>query len=148
MKVPVIPIVIGSFGTITKGLVHRVEELEIGGLVATIQTTALLRSASILRSVLETWGELLSLKLHCETIRNPVYNMQLKKEKKPNQITHVHTHIYLDICVYVRMYEGFFVCTCAYMWVSYGMCVCVCVFLFRSHNNSFFQLSTYPTFLS
>ena len=36
--------------------------------VETIQTTALLRSARILRRVLETWGDLLSLKLQWETI--------------------------------------------------------------------------------
>ena len=40
----------------------------IGGRVETIQTTALLRTARILRRVLETWGDLLSLKLQWETI--------------------------------------------------------------------------------
>ena len=34
----------------------------------TIQITALLRLARILRRVLETWGDLLSLKFQCETI--------------------------------------------------------------------------------
>ena len=51
MKVTVIPIVIG---TVTKGLVQRLEDLEIRGRVETIKTTALLRSARILRRVLET----------------------------------------------------------------------------------------------
>ena len=59
MKVTIVPIVIGALGTITKGL----EDLEIGGWVETIQTTALLRTARILRRVLETRGNLLLLKL-------------------------------------------------------------------------------------
>ena len=62
MKVTTVPIVIGAFGTITKGLLKGMEDLEVGGRVETIQTTALLRTARILRRVLETWGDLLSLK--------------------------------------------------------------------------------------
>ena len=49
----VIPIVIGVLGTVTKGLVQGLEDLGISRRVKTIQTTALLRSARILRSVLE-----------------------------------------------------------------------------------------------
>ena len=63
MKVTIVPIVIGALGTITKGLLKGLEGLEIGGRVETIQTTALLRTAWILRRVLETWGDFLSLKL-------------------------------------------------------------------------------------
>ena len=61
--VTVIPIIIGALETIPKGLVKEQEELEIRGRAQTIQTTALLRSARILRIVLETWGDLLSLRL-------------------------------------------------------------------------------------
>ena len=61
MKVTIIPIVIGAFGTVTKGLLKGLDDLEVGGQVETIQTTALLRTARILR-VLDTWGDLLSLK--------------------------------------------------------------------------------------
>ena len=68
MKVKFIPIVIGSLGTVTKGLVQRLKVLEITGQVETIQTTTLLRSARILRRVLETWGDFLSLKLQWKTI--------------------------------------------------------------------------------
>ena len=50
----VIQIVIGAFGTVAKGLVKDLEELEIRIRVETIQTTAMLRSARILRRVLET----------------------------------------------------------------------------------------------
>ena len=68
MKVTIVPILIGALGTITKGLLKGLEDLEIGERVETIQTTALLRTAGILRRVLETWGDLLSLKLQCKTI--------------------------------------------------------------------------------
>ena len=50
MKVKVIPLVIG---TVTRGLVQGLVDLEIRGQEETIQTTALLRSARILR-ILET----------------------------------------------------------------------------------------------
>ena len=49
MKVMIIPILIGALG-----LVQGLEDLEIRGRVETIQTTALFRSAKILRKVLET----------------------------------------------------------------------------------------------
>ena len=62
MKATVIPIVIDVLGTVTKGFIQELEDLEIRRRVETIQTTALLRSARILRRVLETWGYLLSLK--------------------------------------------------------------------------------------
>ena len=42
MQVTIIPIVIGAFGTVTKGLLKRLEDLEVGGRVETIQTTTLL----------------------------------------------------------------------------------------------------------
>ena len=67
MKVTVIPIVIGAFGTVTKGLVQGLGNLEIRRM-ETFQTAALLRSARILRSVLEAWGDLLSLRLKWKTI--------------------------------------------------------------------------------
>ena len=45
MQVTIIPIVIGALGTVTKGLLKGLEDLEVGGRVETIQTTALLRTA-------------------------------------------------------------------------------------------------------
>ena len=68
MKVTIIPIVIGTFGTVTKRLLKGLEDLEAGGRVETIQTTTLMRIARILRRVLETWGDLLSLKLLWKTL--------------------------------------------------------------------------------
>ena len=68
MKVTFVPIVIGALGTVTKGSLKGLEDLEVGGRVETMQTTALLRTARILRRVLETWGDLMSLKLQWKTI--------------------------------------------------------------------------------
>ena len=68
MKVTIIPIVIGSFGTVTKELLKGLGDFEVGDRVETIQTTALLKTARILRKVLETWGDLLTLNLQWNTI--------------------------------------------------------------------------------
>ena len=68
MKIMMIAIVTGPLGTVIKGLVQRLEDSEIRGQVKTFQTTGLLRSARILRWVLETWWDLLSLELQGETI--------------------------------------------------------------------------------
>ena len=54
MKVTIIPIVIGTFGTVTKGLLKGLEDLKVGGWVETIKTTAFFRMARILGRVLET----------------------------------------------------------------------------------------------
>ena len=54
MKVTIIPIVIGAFGTVTKELLKGLEDLEVGDRVETIQTTALMMTARILGRVLET----------------------------------------------------------------------------------------------
>ena len=54
MRVTVIPIVIGALRTVSKGLERWLEELEIRVQIDTILTTELLKSARILRRVLET----------------------------------------------------------------------------------------------
>ena len=63
VKVTIVPIVIGTWGTITKGLLKGLEDLQVGGREETTQMTALLRTARIQRRVLECWGDLQSLKL-------------------------------------------------------------------------------------
>ena len=68
MKVTIVPIVVGALDTITKGLLKALEDLEAGEGVETIQTTTLLRTTRMLRWVLDTWGDLLSLKLQLKTI--------------------------------------------------------------------------------
>ena len=54
MKVTIVPIVIGALGTVTKGLLKGLEDLDIGGRGETIQTTALMRTARIQRRVQDT----------------------------------------------------------------------------------------------
>ena len=54
MKVTIITIVSGAFGMVTKGLLKGLEDSEVGSRVETIQTTALLKKARILKRVLET----------------------------------------------------------------------------------------------
>ena len=78
MKVTIIPIVIGAFGTVTKGLLKGLEDFGVGDRVETIQTTALLKTARILRRVLDSWGNLLSLNLHWNTI-------SLRRYEKSNE---------------------------------------------------------------
>ena len=63
-----IPIVIGVRGTLTGGLKKALEDFKIRRWVETIQITILLKSARILRRVLETWGDLLSLKFQWKAI--------------------------------------------------------------------------------
>ena len=67
MKVTVILIVISEFGTVIR-LEMGLEDLEVRGLVKTIQTTAFLMSVRILRKVLETWRDLLPIKLQWKNI--------------------------------------------------------------------------------
>ena len=54
LKVTIIPIVIGAFITVTKGLLKGLENLEVRDQVETIQTTKLLRTARMMKRVLET----------------------------------------------------------------------------------------------
>ena len=69
MKLTVIPIVTGAHGTVTKRLVQGLNDLEIRGRLETNQTIALLGSASILRRVLEMWGDVLSHRLLWNIVR-------------------------------------------------------------------------------
>ena len=68
MKMSVILIVVGVLGTVSKGLVKGLEDLEIRGQVETIQKTVLFRSARILSRIPETWEHLLSLNHKWESI--------------------------------------------------------------------------------
>ena len=52
-------------------------DLEVGGREETIQTTASLRTARILRKVLETRGNLLSLRLLWKTIRLTLVDLEV-----------------------------------------------------------------------
>ena len=63
MRVTVITIVNDALELVPKGLESGLEKLEIRGQIETLQITALLTSAWILRRVEEIWGDLLSLML-------------------------------------------------------------------------------------
>ena len=63
MKLTTTPIVISALSIVTEGLIQGEEDLEIRGRVEKTETTALLRSARILRRVLDTSEDLLSFKL-------------------------------------------------------------------------------------
>ena len=53
-ELKIVPVVIGALDTIAKGLLKGLEDLEVGRRVETIQMTALLIAARILRRVLKT----------------------------------------------------------------------------------------------
>ena len=63
MKEMVLAILLGALGTVPKGQVKKVGEIDISGRIIAIQTTALQKSARILKGVLETKGDFLLLKL-------------------------------------------------------------------------------------
>ena len=75
-----------------KALERLLEEVEIWGRAKTIQTTALLRSARILRWIRETWEDLLSLRLQwksiskrwCEKLVRNNHNNNNNQQKKEN----------------------------------------------------------------
>ena len=77
MKITTVPIVIGAFGSITKGLLKGLKELEVGRRLETIQMTALLRKARILRRVLETCG-------HSNSSEKPSAHIDVKNSKRVN----------------------------------------------------------------
>ena len=78
MKVTIVPIVIGVLGTITKGLLKGLEDLEVGGRGETIQKTVLLRTARILTSP----GDLRRLAVAQTPVKNHQLNMMCKTLKE------------------------------------------------------------------
>ena len=105
MKVTIVPIGIGALGTITKGLLKGLEDLEVGGRTETIQATALLRTAGILRLVLETCWNLLSLKLQWKSSVNTdvknskgvnIEGIELPNQEKPRTPGEKETYKYLE----------------------------------------------------
>ena len=58
-----IPVAIVALGTFSKGFEKELEELEIRGRIEITQTTTLLTLASLPSRVLETGGDLLSVRL-------------------------------------------------------------------------------------
>ena len=93
MNVTIIPIRIGALSSVTKGLLKGLDDMEVDRWVETIETTVLLRMDRILRRVLETWWDLLSLKLQLmwKTLKgnnnNNNNNMSLKPWKSHGLIS-------------------------------------------------------------
>ena len=90
MKVTIVPVMIGALGTVTKGLLKGLEDLEVSGRVETIQTIALLRTARIL----ETWGDLLSLKLQWKTDAKNSRGVNNNNNNNNNRI-YIYIYIYI-----------------------------------------------------
>ena len=67
MQVTIIPIVIGAFGTVTKGLLKELEDLEVGGRVETIENTTLLRTV---RNTEKSPGDLRRLAVTQTPVKN------------------------------------------------------------------------------
>ena len=63
MKVTMVTVVTDALGKVPKCQEIKQGELDIRERIETIQTTVVLKSAKILRRVLETWGDILSLTL-------------------------------------------------------------------------------------
>ena len=116
--IPIILIVIGAFGTVTKGLLKGLEDPEVGRREETIQTIALLRTSRIMRRVLETWGDFLLLKLQwktiswCEKFEWMDYNKNIFIEDSLKITllrwfwvdaiqTHTRTHTHIYIYIYI-----------------------------------------------
>ena len=78
MQVTIIQIVIGAFGTVTKGLTKGLEDLEIKGQVETIQTTTLLRTARVLRKPCR----LKETCCHSNSYERPLSNVDVKNCNK------------------------------------------------------------------
>ena len=74
MKVMVMPFVFDALGMVLKGLEKGLGESEIWGRIETIETTALLRSARILRRVLEICS-------HAESCERPSAFISVKKSR-------------------------------------------------------------------
>ena len=105
MKVTIISIGISVFGTVTKGLLKGVEDLEVGRRVETIETTVLLRTARILRIVQETWEDC----CHSDSSEKPSANAGVKNSQKSKimitgNFLNVLSFISIEICPFVKIF--------------------------------------------
>ena len=94
----VIPIVTGALGTVSKGLVQALEDMEMRERMETIKTTALLKSARILRrEVLETPVRNHRIMLVWKNQKGVNNEMKIKENEKTNK--------YLDLAALRVSYE-------------------------------------------
>ena len=80
MKVIIIPIGIGAFGTVNQGLLKGLEDLKIRGRMETIRTTLLSGTARILRSL----GDLRRLAVTKKFSERPSANADVKNPQGVN----------------------------------------------------------------
>ena len=157
MKVTIIPIVIGVFGTVTLGLVQGLEELEITERVETVQTWAFFKSARIVRWVLGSQRKEKRKPTHPEfELRSPIifpttitvtlssificismcacmraYVCVFESAcVYPYVCVCKYACIYACVCVYVRGCILLYVFVCACVYDCLCVCVCVCIYIF------------------
>ena len=92
MKVTIMPIVIGAFSTVSKGLLKGLKDLRIRGRVETIKITTLLRTARIVRRVLETC-------CHSNSSERPSANADVKNSQR---VKKKKIYIYIIIIIIIR----------------------------------------------
>ena len=107
MRVTVIPVVIGTRWTISSCLERGLKALEMGGRFESIQTTALLKLAWILRRVLYSWADLLLLKNQWKSLRE---EKQLYRhfKRQTSEISHERTWTWLRKGNLKREIESFY----------------------------------------
>ena len=101
MMMMMIPIVIGALCTVTKGLNQELEFLELN--VETIQTTVLFRSARILRRILETWGDLPSLKPRVKNHQVTLVRKTLNNINNNNCNISLQPHLGFNVTINYRL---------------------------------------------
>ena len=84
MQVTITPIVIGAFGTVTKGLLKVLGDLKFGGRIETIQTTTLLRTG---KNPEKSPGDLKRLAYYLNSCERPSANVDVKNSKGVNTIS-------------------------------------------------------------
>ena len=102
MEVTIIPIVIVEFGTVTKGLLKGLGDFKVGGVVETIQTTALLRTTRILRR----FWRLEETCCHSKSSGKPSANADVKNCKEVNNNNNNHL-IYAENIYLPKMKKEF-----------------------------------------
>ena len=100
MRVKLIPTVIGALETSPEAWKGGLEALEIREWIVIFQTTAKMRSARILRKVLETWRDLLSIRLQWR----PPANTGVKKIHK--DYNNYHNNSIVEICLNTEKSPG------------------------------------------
>ena len=96
MKVTIIPIIIGALVTLNEGLLKGMEVLEITRRMATIQITVLLRTARILKRVLETKETY----CHSNSSEKPSANADLKNSQGVNNNNNNYTNNNNDVWIF------------------------------------------------